>query len=130
MRTSPAIAAIFLVLSSGPALSSDFKCSVKSVSVLGKDGLLEKGGVKVEEFTVSRSTGIISGGGLNNARSGQLPTVYNTLPSENGFKAITIYSPNPTVDYLDIGEWKDGPKKPFIYQSAWSSIYTGLCTYY
>ena len=115
--------------------SNNFKCAVLDAFTLGDNGKVDhKSNVALnalkKEFTVNRQTGQITGGGFVNTMSGQMPTVYDYLPLENGYKAITIYKPNPTVDYLQINEYVDGPKKSFIYKGAWGTTVTGLCTYY
>lgn len=66
-----------------------------------------------------------------NNMSGQAPKVFDThKPKDNSYKAITIYQPNHTVDYLEIHEYVKGEKKPFLYKAAWGSIVTGVCSYY
>ena len=115
--------------------SGDFKCVVKEAYTLDANGKLSTKADSAKnkinkEFTVNRQTGQMSGGGFVNTMSGQMPSVYNYLPNENGFKAITIYKPNFTVDYLQIDEYVDGKNKPFIYKGAWGTIVTGICTYY
>jgi hypothetical protein len=114
---------------------NDFKCTVHDAFTLGMNGNIDQSSnvAKIslgKEFTVNRQTGQITGGGFVNTMSGQMPQVYDYLPSENGYKAITIYKPNFTVDYLQINEYVESPKKPFIYKGAWSKTVTGLCTYY
>ena len=59
-----------------------------------------------------------------------MPKVYNYLPQENGFKALTIYEPHYTIDYTQINEYTDGPEKPFLYIAVWGGIVSGVCTYY
>lgn len=115
--------------------SNNFKCVVKDSVTLEKNGKLsaETNVAKSnqnKEFVVNRSTGQITGSGFINTMSGQMPVVYDYLPNENGYKAITVYKPNSTVDYLQINEYVEGNKKPFFYKSAWGSMVSGLCTYY
>jgi len=100
--------------------SNNFKCSVHDAYTLGKNGKIDQSNNVAKktlgkEFTVNRQTGQITGGGFVNTMSGQMPQVYDHRPSENGYKAITIYKPNLTVDYLQINEYVESPKKPFIY---------------
>ena len=115
--------------------SGDFKCVVKEAYILDSNGKLNAKANSAKskinkEFTVNRQTGQMSGGGFINTMSGQMPTVFNYLPNENGFKAITIYKPNFTVDYLQINEYEEGKNKPFFYKGAWGIIATGICNYY
>ena len=115
--------------------SNNFKCSVIDAYTLEENGKINHSSNVAKnalgkEFTVNRQTGQITGGGFVNTMSGQMPKVYDHLPSENGYKAITIYRPNFTVDYLQINEYVKSPKKPFIYKGAWGTTVTGLCTYY
>ena len=115
--------------------SNNFKCVVKGSFTLEKNGKLSaetdvaKSNMN-KEFVVNRITGQITGGGFVNTMSGQMPTVLDYLPKENGYKAITIYKPNPTVDYLQINEYVEGKEKPFFYKGAWGSMVSGICTYY
>ncbi|OZG71837.1 hypothetical protein BTA51_19645 [Hahella sp. CCB-MM4] len=115
---------------------ADFKCQVKESMTLSDTGVMDRTSnvAKInngKEFTVNRSTGIITGGGFTNNMSGTSPRVLDVYePSENSYKAITIYEPNYTVDYLEIKEYVKGDKKPFIFKGAWGSIITGVCSYY
>ena len=124
-----------MFFSVGASASKNFKCTVLDAVTFGKDGTLSHSTAVAkskigEEFTVNRQSGQITGGGLVNTMSGQMPVVYNYLPNENGYKAITIYKPNQTVDYLQINEYIEGDKKPFFYKEAWGTTLSGLCTYY
>ena len=115
--------------------SNNFKCSVLDAYTLGENGKIDQSSNVAKktigkEFTVNRQTGQITGGGFVNTMSGQMPQVFDYLPSENGYKAITIYKPNFTVDYLQIKEYVESPKKPFIYKGAWGTTVTGLCVYF
>jgi hypothetical protein len=115
--------------------SNNFKCSVLDAFTLGKNGKIDQSSNVAKnalgkEFTVNRQTGQITGGGFVNTMSGQMPQVFDYLPFENGYKAITIYTPNFTVDYLQINEYIESLKKPFVYKGAWGTTVTGLCTYY
>lgn len=112
----------------------DFRCTVKESLRLGDSGTLVSGTEVAKknlekEFIVDRETGRMSGGGFTNHMSGENPTVYDYKPDENGYKAITIYEPNHTVDYLKIKEYVDGEEKPFIYLGAWGEIVSGTCRY-
>lgn len=120
--------------SMGINASDNFKCLVLDAYTLGDDGYIDKTSNVAKnalrkEFTVNRQTGQITGGGFVNTKSGQMPQVFNYLPSENGYKAITIYEPNFTVDYLQINEFVKSAQKPFVYRGAWGITVTGLCTY-
>ena len=127
---------IFLFFVSSHCLASNnFKCLVKDAVSLESNGLLSRE-PKVaksnigKEFIVNRVTGHITGSGYTNTMSGQQPLVYDYLPSENGYKAITIYKPNHTVDYLQINEYVEGKEKPFFYKGAWGEMVSGVCVYY
>ena len=114
---------------------NNFKCVVKDSVTLEKNGKLSASTNVAKsnmhkEFVVNRITGQITGGGFVNTMSGQMPKVYDYLPKENGYKAITIYNPNLTVDYLQINEYVEGKEKPFFYKGAWGGMVSGICTYY
>lgn len=126
---------VMVFFSMTASASKNFKCTVLDAVTFGKDGTLSHSTAVAkskigEEFTVNRQSGQITGGGLVNTMSGEMPVVYNYLPNENGYKAITIYKPNQTVDYLQINEYLEGRKKPFFYKEAWGTTLSGLCTYY
>jgi hypothetical protein len=127
--------ATFLLFTGNCYAFNNFRCIVKESYSLEDDGKLssktEVAKVKLnKEFIVNRQTGQITGDGFVNTMSGQMPVVYDYLPMENGYKAITIYKPNHTVDYLQINEFVKEMEKPFFYKGAWGEIITGLCTYY
>ena len=130
MRNFITIAVLLLTAQNAVA---DFKCQVKDSMTLSDLGVIDRSSDvakmnQSKEFVVNRSTGIISGGGFINNMSGQLPEVLNVYkPDQNSYKAITVYKPNYTVDYLEIKEYVEGDKKPFIYKAAWGSIVTGVC---
>src|SRR3990172_6357165 len=98
---------ILLIFATTAHASKDFQCTVSEAYELQESGKLSSGNdltkIKIgKEFIVNRQTGQITGGGFVNTMSGQMPIVYDYLPQENGYKAITIYKPNHTVDYLQI----------------------------
>jgi hypothetical protein len=113
--------------------TNDFECTVKEVYKLNESGLLapEKGSVTPDvssKFIVNRQSGQITGKNITNTMSGNMPTVYSYLPSENSYSALTIYKPNYTIDLLQIQEHIEGKLKPFIYKGAFGEVVTGLCT--
>ncbi|USD19950.1 hypothetical protein MJO52_12765 [Microbulbifer variabilis] len=134
MKSVLILVALFFVAPMAQAYK-DFKCKVIDSVTLEKDGTLSRvsnvaKGKRDKEFIVNRQTGQITGGGFVNTMSGQMPTVYNYLPQENGFKAVTIYKPHFTVDYLEISEYVSGDKKPFFYKGAWGEMVSGVCVYF
>lgn len=123
------------VLSCTAFASSNFKCTIKDAVYLENDGFLNHESNVViryigKEFTVNRSNGVITGANLNNTMSGQMPIVYDYLPEENGFKAVTHYKPNNTVDYLQINQYVEGSEKPFFFREAFGIMVSGLCIKY
>lgn len=129
------LATLPFILSPLALAGNDFKCVVKDGVQLGDDGMLNHdtavGRAYVgREFVVNRATGLISGGGLSNTMSGQVPTVYDYLASENSYKAISVYTPNYTIDYLQINQYVAGKKKPFFFKGAFGTMISGLCLAY
>ncbi len=125
---------IFILTAVNSNAASNFKCVVKDSVTLEDNGKLshDTNNAKHElnqEFVVDYASGRMSGNGFTNTMSGQMPVVYNYLPNENGYKAITIYKPHFTVDYLEIKEYVEGKEKPFFYKGAWGELVSGLCTY-
>ncbi|MFY2509331.1 hypothetical protein ACN3E9_13820 [Vibrio pectenicida] len=132
---SAIIFVVSVVFSMSTHASNNFKCIVLDAFTLEENGKIDQSSNVAKnalgkEFTVNRQTGQITGGGFVNTMSGQMPQVFDHLPSENGYKAITIYKPNFTIDYLQINEYVESPKKPFVYKGAWGTTVTGLCSHY
>jgi hypothetical protein len=126
---------LLLVLFSTVSYSSfainDFKCEVKEVYKLDDSGkLITKAGFVTPDvgstFIVNRQSGQITGEKITNTMSGVMPNVYDVLPSENTYKAITIYP--YTIDYIEIQTYKKSQEKPFVYKGAFGEVITGLCT--
>ncbi len=112
---------------------NDFECTVKEVYKLTDAGLLTPGKGFVtpdvgSKFVVNRQSGQITGKKITNTMSGYMPTVYNHLPSENSYSALTVYKPNYTIDLLQIQEHVKSNIKPFIYKGAFGEVVTGTCT--
>lgn len=134
MKKKAILFVTFILISFNSYALPDFKCKVLEVYTLENDGSLsQKTDVAKKflnkKFVVERSTGKMIGQ-LSNHGSGGQPKVYNYLPKENGFKAITVYSPNPSVSYLQINEYEKGEKYPFFFKSAWGGMMSGTCVYY
>ena len=113
-----------LITFSGYA-AADFKCKVvSSVTVDKKNGKLQSLSSvanmrRGNEFTVNRLTGIMTGGGFVNNKSGATPIVYNyTYSVGNNYSVVTIYTPSYTMDSLEISEWIKGKNKPFLFKGA------------
>ena len=125
---------ILLLAFSGTAFGN-FKCIIKDAVHLEGTGLLNHQSHLAtmdlgKEFVVNRGTGLITGAGIVNNMSGQMPTVYDYLPQENGYKAVTIYKPNNTVDYLQINLFVEAKEKPFFFKGAWGTMASGTCVIY
>jgi hypothetical protein len=110
---------------------NDFKCVVKEVYKLDEAGkLITKAGFVTPDvgsiFVVNRQSGQITGEKITNTMSGVMPKVYDVLPSENTYKAVTVYL--YTIDYIEIQTYKKSLEKPFVYKGAFGEIITGLCT--
>lgn len=114
---------------------NDFKCTIKDAVNLEYDGTLNHKsnivtGYLGKEFVVNRQTGIITGANITNTMSGKLPIVYNYLPNENAYQAVTHYKPNNTIDYLKINQYSEKAEKPFFYKGAFGTMVTGTCVVY
>lgn len=80
-----------------------FRCTIKDAINLESDGTLNpKSNVVAEylgkEFVVNHSTGLITGAGIINNSSGQMPSVYDRSPMQNAFRTATQYKPNHKID--------------------------------
>ena len=124
------LAASLLVL---PAYAvNDFKCKVKEVYDLKNSGFLEPGAGFVtpdvgSDFIVNRQSGQITAKKITNTMSGYMPVVYDVEPSENSYKAVTLYKPHYTIDLLEINTYVKVAEKPFIYKGAFGEVVTGTC---
>ncbi len=84
-----ALVFIAIVFFSVPTYAgNNFKCSVLDAFTLGKNGKIDQSSHEAKyalgtEFTVNRQTGQITGGSFVNTMSGQMPQVFDYLPSEN-----------------------------------------------
>ncbi|WP_076587990.1 hypothetical protein [Vibrio ostreicida] len=110
---------------------NDFKCVVKEVYKLDESGkLITKAGFVTPDvgstFIVNRQSGQITGEKITNTMSGVMPKVYDVLPSESNYKAVTVYL--YTIDYIEIQSHKKSKEKPFVYKGAFGEVITGLCT--
>ncbi len=120
-----------LLAISSPALAfDDFKCLIKDAFELKDNGILDHQSEMMttyigKEFSVDRQTGIITGANLSNTMSGQMPSVQDNLPSENSFRATTVYT--HTVDYLEIRQFVAEKDKPFFYKGAFGVMLSGTC---
>jgi len=112
--------------------SNNFNCIVTDATDVDKNGMLQNKYVAKNytgsTFVVDRETGKMIGD-ISNYNSNAKPVTHNYFPDENGFKAITTYSPHPAVDYLFIQEYVEKAKKPFLYLSS-STLISGTCVYY
>lgn len=126
---------LILLFSADVFAVNDFKCTIKDAVNLEADGTLNHNsnivvGYIGKEFVVNRQTGVITGANLINTMSGKLPAVYDYLPNENGYKVITHYKPNNTIDYLQINQYSDKTEKPFFYKGAFGTVLSGTCVAY
>lgn len=111
---------------------NDFKCTIKDMVHLEDNGTLNhKSNIVAEylgrEFVVNRQTGIITGANILNTMGGKMPSVYDYLPEENGYKAVTHYKPNNTFDYLQINQYSSKTEKPFFFKGAFGKMFSGTC---
>lgn len=93
---------LFTSIASTAHAGRNFQCTVIEAYELQIDGKLNSGNDLTKdkvgkEFIVNRQTGQITGGGLVNTMSGQMPVVHDYLPQENGYKAITTYKLSPPI---------------------------------
>ena len=117
------------------AAFNDFKCTIKDAVHLEENGTLNHetdivAGYLGREFVVNRKTGLITGAGITNSMSGQMPTVFDYLPQENGYKSVTLNKPNNTVDYLQINQYSENKEKPFFFKGAFGTMLSGTCVIY
>ncbi|MEW6992622.1 hypothetical protein AADZ91_18315 [Colwelliaceae bacterium 6441] len=122
---------VITIFSNASYAINNFHCTVKEVYKLDDSGkLIAKAGFVTPDvssnFIVNRQSGQITGKKITNTMSGVMPKVYDVLPKENSYKAITIYQ--YTVDYLEIKTYYESTEKPFLYKGAFGEVITGVCT--
>lgn len=133
---SKCLASVLIMLISVDVFAvNDFKCTIKGAVNLEDNGTLNHlsnivTGYLGKEFVVNRQTGIITGANITNTMSGKMPVVYDYLPNENGYKAVTHYKPNNTIDYLQINQYAETGEKPFFYKGAFGTMVSGTCVVY
>ncbi len=118
-----------------------YRCKVITSLQLSREGKLEMFGMAElsigTEFTVEKSTGVISGWGhraLNVDVLGKpdrapngYPEVLDKGSESSAYKVVTLYGP-VGVDMLRVDEFADGLEKPFVFVDANLSVRSGLCT--
>lgn len=109
-----------------------YKCTVTDAKGLSDNGLLEPDEFSQmfpgKEFVLDKGTGRITGGLSNHNGNGQ-PEVLDYGSTEQAFKAITIFRPFVTVEYLYIEEFNRSNLKPFMLIDG-AHIFTGICEPY
>ena len=106
-----------------------YNCVVKEIYDINDAGELEiskwKNRFVGDKFSVSRETGKIGGKTLTTALAKETRVV-NFGSSENSFKAIAEF--DGQFQLIEIQEFKDGAKKPFIALSLGGvGVITGIC---
>ena len=133
-RENMKIILVFLFLAApGLAHAIDaYKCTVLDASGLNDDGRLGStsftGWYLDKEFVVDKGTGRVKGGLSNNNGYGQ-PQVLDYGSVSQAFKALTIFKPFITVNYLYIEEFHDGNEKPFMFIDG-NQVFSGKCVAY
>lgn len=122
--------AILLTTSCYSHSANHFQCEVKKVYKLNSEGkLVPKTSLLTPDvgsvFMVNRQSGQITGKGITNTMSGVMPKVYDVLPTENSYRALTFYP--HTLDFIQINTYEETLKKTFIYKGAFGEVVTGLC---
>ena len=106
-----------------------YKCVVKDATQLKDDGTQsEAKDVLVtigDEFVVDKVTGRMIGR-LSNHSMNRQPKVIDFGSDDQAFKALTIFEPYVTVNYLYIEEYAQSFQKPFFFVEYQRYI-TGLC---
>jgi len=110
----------------------NYKCVIGKAYELSDSGdlkvsALAKGYIGAE-FVVDKGTGRMIGLISNYNASGK-PAVLDPGGNDQAFKVITVYKPKTTVDYLQVHEFRDEPKKPFLFVTNWT-VLSGVCIPY
>lgn len=117
-----------LTVSPASLSQSAYKCIVSDAKRVADDGTFSEWTYSIgKDFVLDRQTGRMSGTHTNHNAYGQ-PKVIDYGSEDQAYKAVTIYEPFTTLDYILVNEFS-GPTKPFIFLSG-SITYSGLCTDY
>jgi hypothetical protein len=106
-----------------------YQCSIKTSAFVTGDGKLSVNSfTKIflgRKFVVDVGTGRMIGDVTNHNAFGD-PVLINRGDEKNGFKAVTVYKPNPTIDVINVETFVAGSLKPFFFTSD-THVMTGLC---
>lgn len=112
-----------------PSISDGYSCKVVLSGELNNRGRMARtdfaklyDGLK---FLVDRDTGYMYGPPRNHNENGS-PVVIDRGSDEQSFKAITVYRPFSSVEYLMIEEFSNEQNKPFMFVTG-SKVITGVC---
>lgn len=126
-------ATLLITFSFTASATGAYKCTVSSTAGLNQNGKLSQTEFTklslASEFVVDKGTGRINGGKFSNHNSFGQPQVLEIGSSEQAFKALTIFKPNPMINYLYIEEFSEKNEKPFMFVDG-SNIYSGICIPY
>jgi hypothetical protein len=111
----------------------DYQCTIERTAssqyAEGKPQQDQDGAYIGKQFSVNRQSGVMTGT-LKNAYLAQ-PVVLDHGSNENAFKAVTTFKQGvgSSISVINVSEFADAPKKPFIYTSD-SEAYFGHCLHY
>lgn len=132
--TSSRLLSFALLAATIPALTGagflpDYQCTIERIDSSIRPGGMSGDSSKGKQFSVNRQTGVMTEA-LKNAFHAQ-PTVIDEGSSENAFKAVTTFKQDvgSGVYVINVAEFADTQKKPFIYTSG-SDVYFGHCVHY
>lgn len=124
---------LFIVFTNASFAASAYKCIVTNTAALNINGKLSETEFtkfsKATEFVVDKGTGRISGGTFSNHNANGQPQVLDFGSKEQAFKALTIFKPNITINYLYIEEFAENKEKPFMFIDG-SNVFSGKCIAY
>ena len=126
-----AFVALFICLCSAASATSGFKCTVKAVGNLQDDGTHSHESVFTsigDEFVVDRGTGRMVGRLTNHSIGGQ-PKVIDAGSAAQAFKVLTVFSPNVSINYLQINVYEGTYEKTFFF-IEFNEYISGLCKPY
>lgn len=137
MSVRAAILIATAMLSVCASAADGYKCVPKQILERLPDGTLGGGSTSSmlmrmnSDFVVDRVTGRMVGStGFSNYNEGYgVPKVIDPGSSEQAFKVLTVYSPYPSVAYLEIEEFREGKSKPFTFIGG-GYIVAGTCEHY
>jgi hypothetical protein len=134
LATAVALALTKATFEPFPRTEASYDCEVHNMYVLGEDGALRHSNysdqARGDRFVVSRATGQVIGSWLPTANATSVEVLRQGDDASWGFESFARFDvgPNHTVQVINVRQFHEGPKKPFVAAAfGGAGIVTGFC---